>query len=165
MNWQDGIVYADQVAKGEIQVCRNVLLAAQRFLNQIENKEWEWEFIPKAVDHFLRFASLLKHAKGADAGKPLVLEPFQIFLICAVYGFWYRPRLRPGRQAGRREGSAGRPGWRGGRSQVVHGGHAAPGGGHLAAEVVAGDGEGGEGGEGRGAGAPAGGQAAAEAVV
>ena len=88
MNWQDGIVYADQVAKGEIQVCRNVLLAAQRFLNQIENKEWEWEFIPKAVDHFLRFASLLKHAKGADAGKPLVLEPFQIFLICAVYGFW-----------------------------------------------------------------------------
>ena len=88
MRWQDGVMYADQVAKGEIEVCRNVLLACQRFLNQIENKEWEWEFIPKAVDHFLQFTSFLKHAKGADAGKPLVLQPFQIFLICAIYGFW-----------------------------------------------------------------------------
>jgi len=88
MKWQDGIIYATQVVKGEILVCRNVQLACQRFLNQIENKDWEWEFQPEAVDHFLRFASLLKHAKGADAGKPLLLEPFQILLICGIYGFW-----------------------------------------------------------------------------
>ena len=88
MKWQDGVIYATQVVKGEILVCRNVLLACQRFLNQLENKEWEWQFQPDAVDHFLRFASLLKHAKGADAGKPLLLEPFQILLICGIYGFW-----------------------------------------------------------------------------
>ena len=88
MKWQDGVIYATQVVKGEVLVCRNVLLACQRFLNQIENKEWEWEFQPAAVDHFLRFASLLKHAKGADAGKPLLLQPFQILLICGIYGFW-----------------------------------------------------------------------------
>jgi phage terminase large subunit-like protein len=88
MKWQDGVIYANQVVKGEILVCRNVLLACQRFLNQLENKEWEWEFHPEAVDHFIKFASLLRHAKGADAGKPLVLEPFQILLICGIYGFW-----------------------------------------------------------------------------
>jgi phage terminase large subunit-like protein len=88
MKWQDGVIYANQVVKGEILVCRNVLLACQRFLNHLENKEWEWEFHPEAVEHFIKFASLLKHAKGADAGKPLILEPFQILLICAIYGFW-----------------------------------------------------------------------------
>lgn len=88
MKWQDGVIYATQVVKGDILVCRNVQLACQRFLNQIENKEWEWEFQPAAIDHFLRFAFLLKHTKGADAGKPLLLEPFQILLICGIYGFW-----------------------------------------------------------------------------
>lgn len=34
MKWQDGVVYANRVVKGEIQACRNVLLACQRFLNQ-----------------------------------------------------------------------------------------------------------------------------------
>jgi phage terminase large subunit-like protein len=88
MKWQDGVVYANQVVKGEILVCRNVLLACQRFLNQLENKEWEWEFHPEAVEHFLRFASIMRHAKGVYAGKPVVLEPFQILLICGIYGFW-----------------------------------------------------------------------------
>lgn len=87
MKWQDGVTYADHVAKGEILVCRNVLLACQRFLNQLENKEWEWEFVPAAVDHFLRFVSMLKHTKGTFAGKPFELEPFQILLACAIYGF------------------------------------------------------------------------------
>ena len=88
MKWQDGVIYANQVVKGEVLVCRNVLLACQRFLDQLENKEWEWQFHPEAVEHFLKFASLLRHAKGADAGKPLRLEPFQILLICGIYGFW-----------------------------------------------------------------------------
>ena len=87
MDYQDGILYAVQVAKGEIEVCRNVRLACQRFLNQLENKEWEWEFDPDYPTHVLNFASALKYTKGVDAGKPVVLQPFQIFFICAIYGF------------------------------------------------------------------------------
>jgi hypothetical protein len=34
MNYEDGILYAVKVAKGEVTVCRNVRLACQRFLNQ-----------------------------------------------------------------------------------------------------------------------------------
>lgn len=87
MDWQDGVLYAVQVAKGEIEVCRNVRLACQRFLNQLENKEWEWEFDPDYPAHVLNFASALKHTKGPQAGQPVLLEPFQILFICAIYGF------------------------------------------------------------------------------
>jgi len=87
MDWQDGVLYAVQVAKGEIEVCRNVRLACQRFLNQLENKEWEWEFDPDYPTHVLNFASALKHTKGPQAGQPILLEPFQILFICAIYGF------------------------------------------------------------------------------
>ncbi len=87
MNYEDGILYAVRVARGEISVCRNIRLACQRFLNQLEDRSWAYEFHVKYVEHFLEFAATLCHTKGPEAGKPLVLEPFQIFLICAIYGF------------------------------------------------------------------------------
>ena len=87
MNWEDGIKYARDVCSGEINVCRDVMLACQRFINQYENKEWEWVFDSRVPAHVLHFAESLKHTKGPDAGKPIVLEPFQILLICCIYGF------------------------------------------------------------------------------
>lgn len=96
MNFEDGILYAVSVVKGEIAVCRNIKLACQRFLNQLEDKQWEYEFHIKYVEHFLEFASTLMHTKGPDAGKPLILEPFQILIICAIYGF--RSKKNPSRR-------------------------------------------------------------------
>lgn len=90
MKLEDGIQYAIDVTKGNIQVCNYVKLACQRFLNFLEDKHWEYEFVADYVDHFLLFTKTLKHTKGADAGKPLVLEPFQILLICAIYGFRHK---------------------------------------------------------------------------
>ena len=59
-DWHDGIQYATQVAKGNIHVCRNVRLACQRFLNQLENKEWEWYFDEQYPQHVIDFVSELK---------------------------------------------------------------------------------------------------------
>lgn len=87
MDWQDGVAYAHAVAKGEINVCNDIRLACQRFLNQLENKEWEWVFDERFPAHVLQFAATLRHTKGPQAGEPIILEPFQILLICAVYGF------------------------------------------------------------------------------
>jgi phage terminase large subunit-like protein len=87
MKLEDGIFYAIDVVKGNLTVCNKVKLACQRFLNQLEDKHWEYEFVAEYVDHVLEFFATLKHTKGADAGKPLILEPFQIFAICAIYGF------------------------------------------------------------------------------
>ena len=83
MNWQDGVTYARDVTKGNINVCYDIRLACQRFINQMENKEWEWVFDERFPNHVLNFAATLVHTKGPDAGKPIALEPFQILLICA----------------------------------------------------------------------------------
>ena len=87
MNWQQGVKYATGVSKGEINVCRDVRLACQRFINQYENQEWEYYFDPDYPAHVLEFAAELRHTKGPLAGQSLELEPFQILLICAIYGF------------------------------------------------------------------------------
>ena len=87
MKWQDGVAYAHAVCKGQINVCQNVQLACQRFINQLENKEWEWIFDPDYAQHILDFSNALVHTKGPDAGKSIKLEPFQILFICAIYGF------------------------------------------------------------------------------
>lgn len=92
-NWEDGIQYAIDVTKGNIEVCKNVKLACQRFLDFMGDRHWEYEFHEKYVRHFLKFVDIIKHTKGPDAGKPLILEPFQVMLICAIYGFRHKKDL------------------------------------------------------------------------
>jgi len=90
MNYLTGVQYAQDVVKGNIEVCNNIKLACQRFLNFMEDKHWEYEFFPEYVEHVLNFVAILVHTKGPDAGKQIVLEPFQIFLICGIYGFRHK---------------------------------------------------------------------------
>ena len=90
MSYLIGVQYAQDVVKGNIEVCNNIKLACQRFLNFMEDKHWEYEFFPEYVEHVLDFVSVLKHTKGPDAGKPIILEPFQVLLICGIYGFRHK---------------------------------------------------------------------------
>ena len=89
-DWTDGVRYAHSVVKGDIKACRNVQLACERFLKQLTNKTWEWEFKVEYVEHVLEFMSMLSHTKGPDAGKPLLLEGFQVMALCAIYGFRHK---------------------------------------------------------------------------
>jgi phage terminase large subunit-like protein len=90
MSYLTGVQYAQDVVKGNIEVCNNIKLACQRFLNYMEDKHWEYEFFPEYVEHVLDFVSVLKHTKGPDAGQPIILEPFQVLLICGIYGFRHK---------------------------------------------------------------------------
>jgi phage terminase large subunit-like protein len=90
MSYLTGVQYAQDVVKGNVEVCNNIKLACQRFLNFMEDKHWEYEFFPEYVEHVLDFVSVLKHTKGPDAGKPIILEPFQVLLICGIYGFRHK---------------------------------------------------------------------------
>jgi phage terminase large subunit-like protein len=90
MSYLTGVQYAQDVVKGNVEVCNNIKLACQRFLNFMEDKHWEYEFFPEYVEHVLDFVSVLKHTKGPDAGQPIVLEPFQVLLLCGIYGFRHK---------------------------------------------------------------------------
>jgi phage terminase large subunit-like protein len=90
MSFLIGVQYAQDVVKGNIEVCNNIKLACQRFLNFMEDKHWEYEFFPEYVEHVLDFVSVLKHTKGPDAGQPIILEPFQVLLLCGIYGFRHK---------------------------------------------------------------------------
>jgi len=90
MSYLIGVQYAKDVVKGNIEVCNNIKLACQRFLNFMEDKHWEYEFFPEYVEHVLDFVSVLKHTKGPDAGQPIILEPFQVLLLCGIYGFRHK---------------------------------------------------------------------------
>ena len=90
MSYLIGVQYAQDVVKGNIEVCNNIKLACQRFLNYMEDKHWEYEFFPEYVEHVLDFVGMLKHTKGPDTGQPIILEPFQVLLLCGIYGFRYK---------------------------------------------------------------------------
>jgi len=90
MSYLTGVQYAQDVVKGNVEVCNNIKLACQRFLNFMEDKHWEYEFFPEYVEHVLDFVSVLKHTKGPDAGQPIILQPFQVLLICGIYGFRHK---------------------------------------------------------------------------
>jgi len=52
-----------------------------------EKKDAPYEFVPAKAEHPLKFVKFCRHVKGPDAGKPILLEPFQILLIAGIYGF------------------------------------------------------------------------------
>lgn len=79
--------YATSVVRGDILACEDVKLACQRFLDMVERKDAPYEFIPAKAEHIIKFSRFCKHVKGPDAGKPILLEPFQVLFLAAIYGF------------------------------------------------------------------------------
>jgi phage terminase large subunit-like protein len=53
----------------------------------VERRDAPYEFVPEKAEHILKFAKFCRHVKGADAGKPIQLQPFQVLFLAAIYGF------------------------------------------------------------------------------
>ena len=78
--------YAEEVVSGKIEACRLVRLSCQRHLDDLK-KTWRYKFDPKAAERFFKFCKYLKHYKGASAGQPFELEPWQKFVFGSIYGW------------------------------------------------------------------------------
>lgn len=81
--------YADGVLAGEIPVCRYVRLACQRFIDDLSHEGWDFEYRADLADKAVRFMQLLPHTKGKWSAKKqrLVLEPWQCFIECNLFGW------------------------------------------------------------------------------
>ena len=82
--------YAKDVVAGKIPAGRFVKAACKR---QIEDlKRWKakgaaYRFDTARANKVCRFIELLPHIKGPKAGEPIVLEPWQVFILTTVFGW------------------------------------------------------------------------------
>src|ERR1019366_581672 len=81
--------YAHDVIAGTIPACRFVKLACQRHLDDLANDSvlWPYKFDPAKANRFCTFAELFKHVKGPLARQFFVLEPWQCFIFCNLFGW------------------------------------------------------------------------------
>jgi len=77
--------YAKKVLSGKIIAGKWVKLACKRHIKDLKRKDiW---FDEAAADRVIRVCSFLKHSKGEWAGTPFILEPWQAFIVSAVFGW------------------------------------------------------------------------------
>lgn len=82
--------YVDDVLAGRQVACKWVRLACERHRRDLDNgSERGLWFDARAAQVVIAFFSLLKHSKGEWAGRPVVLEPWEQFVLWNVFG-WRR---------------------------------------------------------------------------
>lgn len=96
--------YCEDVEQKRIVTNKYVQLAVKRFRNDIKKskkKDFEYTFDEDTANRFCQFCEMLKMYKDNFAGQPLILEPWQCFIFCNIYG-WVRkdnPKVRRFRKA------------------------------------------------------------------
>ena len=88
-----GLSYARIVVEGKVPTCRYIEMAAERFLAMYEQAnagdgDYYW-----SGEHAIEpcaFIENLTHVKGVLAKKSFILEPWQIWIIIAIYGFRWK---------------------------------------------------------------------------
>ena len=84
--------YAASVMDGILPSCQMVKLAVERW-----QRDWERDdlyFDEKTFNLFCRFARALKHFKGEFAGRPIILEPWQMFIAANLFGWKFKKTRR-----------------------------------------------------------------------
>ena len=98
--WQSGLhhpvsVYAKQVTQGRLrdQCCKYEILACQRHLDDLKRQgteDFPYVFDTTRADRIIRWFGQCIQIRGVDAGKPIQLEPWQIFDLGCTYGWVHK---------------------------------------------------------------------------
>lgn len=85
----DALMYCDSVQFGEVTVCNLVRRAVCRQYRDIERdcKGDTIYYDPIAGDRIVDFVQLMPHVKGPLARTPLLLEPWQKFVLTTTFGW------------------------------------------------------------------------------
>ena len=92
---QAAIEYAQKVVSGDTIAGADVVNACQRFLNDLERDDLEYrDKMPDACITLMEGMFVHRKGEALDGtpllGKPLKLEPWQIFIVCNLLGFFYK---------------------------------------------------------------------------
>jgi phage terminase large subunit-like protein len=89
--------YARDLDSGRIPAGAHAIAAARRHIGDLarwRKKSAPYHFDPESATRACRFIELLPHIKGPLAGELIHLEPWQIFVLCCVFGWKRRDGLR-----------------------------------------------------------------------
>lgn len=78
--------YADDVIKGVIPACKQVIGACRRFFADLENPAYV--FRSDVVERALKKMSFFRHSTGMSAGARFNPEPWQVFVYANLLGFY-----------------------------------------------------------------------------
>lgn len=89
------IAYAESVVSGKKVAGKEIVMACQRFLDDLKRDDLEYnahdpDFVANIIERHII------HKQGQDingeslVGKPLILQPWQVFVICNLIGFRYK---------------------------------------------------------------------------
>lgn len=87
--------YCEDVLAGDIPACKWTKAAVRRHLDDLARSAadvtWPYAFSVDRAEHICKFIELLPHIKGDEwAGKPIRLEPWQVFILVVVFGWLTR---------------------------------------------------------------------------
>ena len=81
------ISYATKCIADEIVSCEKHKWACERFLKDIDRKDWNYYWDENEAQKIVRWFGHLRHSKGELAGKAIVLIDWQKFFLCQLYGW------------------------------------------------------------------------------
>lgn len=90
--------YISQVLNGRVNVCKYVTLAVQRHIDNLDTgRDRGLFFVPSEGEKAIRFFGHIRQSKGEQfTGKPLILQPWQAFVVYMIYGWKKVSAIRPG---------------------------------------------------------------------
>lgn len=80
--------YPWDVLDGKILACENIKLACKRFMDFLDMKDRYFDV--GDVERTIRFFQRFRHFTGQYNNKPFILQDWQKFMICGIYGFKWK---------------------------------------------------------------------------
>ena len=80
--------YPWDVLEGKILACENIKLACKRFMDFLDMEDRYFDV--GDVERTIRFFERFRHFTGQYNNKPFILQEWQKFMICGIYGFKWK---------------------------------------------------------------------------
>lgn len=79
--------YVDDVLSGRQPACQWVRLAVERHVRDLERTDWQYRFDADRANSVCVFIEALPHTKGRWDSPTIILQDWQCFIVCSLFGW------------------------------------------------------------------------------